>query len=376
MNETTPLQPPQYFITGAPVLMTQQGMHQYATSYVQQWPLPVAALPQITYTTDSEKRSASEDAEHDVSKRQHTAPEAPHVFSPAPILPQVFSQPPTNYSVPTLATPLAPDTSISCYDMFDEEEEMNPANKPPPDFSTMSAGDRRRYERNVREQQRSYKISKQIKVLKIVLVESGVNYKPNKFSILMSVADYIKQLQSRAIMLDAEHRKLVATIRETSEMVNSGETPSEETVEPPLSYVSSIGSDPDMLFVQGLDYKAVFEQCTAGLGIASLDGRILACNSEFQALSGLSKDELLKQSLFALMQNHKDVFEAMGSMLKEPGPKPILDVNGEPTSETKPEYWSGTVLQKDQSNLNMNISLTRTPKGHPKFFNCALSADI
>ena len=299
-----------------------------------------------------------------------------------------------------MTAPQAPDSSMSAYDMFDDDEDINPANKPPPDFSTMTAEERRRYERNVREQQRSYKISQQIKVLKIVLTESGVPYKPNKFSILMSVADYIKQLQSRSIMLDAEHHKLAATIRETSEMVNAGQVPSEEKDEPPQFGAS----EAEMLFVQGLDYKAVFDQCTAGLGVASLDGRILACNTEFETLAGMSKDVLLRQSLFALMQNHKDVFEAMGSMLKEPGPQPCLDMNGEPTPEGKPEYWSGTVLQKDQSNvsavidselmrhfvfltltfllslspdakLNMNIALTRSSKGTPKFFNCALAAN-
>jgi PAS domain S-box-containing protein len=101
-----------------------------------------------------------------------------------------------------------------------------------------------------------------------------------------------------------------------------------------------------------LDYKAVFDQCTAGLGVAALDGRILACNPEFETLAGVSKDVLLRQSLFALMQNHKDVFEAMGSMLKEPGPQPCLDKNGESTSDGKPEYWSGTVLQRDQSTVS------------------------
>jgi hypothetical protein len=41
-------------------------------------------------------------------------------------------------------------------------------------------------------------------------------------SILVSVAEYIKQLQSRAIMLNAEHQRLIDTIRKTSGLVQSG----------------------------------------------------------------------------------------------------------------------------------------------------------
>ena len=356
MAAATSLQPHQYYISGGPVKLSQQEMPQYATSFLQQWQPMVAAPMQGLCVPSSIKRPAPEGTEQNMAKRQNIATTDQALITSAPgMIHQVIAQPATLYPAPVFAAPQLPDSLLSCYDLFDDDEEMNPANKPLPDFSVMTAEERRRYERNVREQQRSYKISQQIKVLKIVLTESGVAYKPNKFSILMSVADYIKQLQSRAIMLDAEHNKLVTTIKETSEMVNSGQTPCEEKVELPF-FGKNVGNDTDMLFVQGLDYKAVFEQCTVGLGVAALDGRILACNTEFESLSGLSKEELLLQSVFALMQNHKDVFEAMGSMLKEPGPKARLDINGHPTLEMMPEYWSGTVLQNDQSSVSFILS--------------------
>ena len=149
-----------------------------------------------------------------------------------------------------------------------------------------------------------------------------------------------------------------------------------------------------MLFVQGLDYQAVFQQCPAALGVAALDGRILACNDEFAAISGISRETLLRQSLFNLMNNHEDVFRAMGAMLSSGC------ANVEPTSKENPNppapiYWSGVVNQKSQSvsvnkiqlaifvrlfsltpwsfQLFMNITLTRSDDGLPKFFNCALS---
>jgi hypothetical protein len=41
-------------------------------------------------------------------------------------------------------------------------------------------------------------------------------------SILVSVAECIKQLQLRSIMLNAEHQRLIDTIRKTNELVQSG----------------------------------------------------------------------------------------------------------------------------------------------------------
>jgi len=77
-----------------------------------------------------------------------------------------------------------------------------------------------------------------------------------------------------------------------------------------------IGNDSEMLLVQGLDYKSTFEQCSAALGVAALDGRFLACNIEFEQISGYTRDELLRHSLFNLLQNQGEAFKAMGDMLK------------------------------------------------------------
>lgn len=210
------------------------------------------------------------------------------------------------------------------------------------DLDKMTPAERRRYERNLREQQRSYKISQQIKELRDVLSESNVPFKPNKYSILLSVVDYIKQLQSRAIMLDAEHRKLITTIRQTNEMVNSGNSvaSADETTQ---SSTSPSAKDSELLFVQGLDYRSVFDQCPAALGIAALDGRILECNPEFQVLLGLPPDQLLKQSLFNLVRNHQDIFRAMAEMLKGAEVSGSCDTT---SVVAKNRFWSGAVISK------------------------------
>jgi PAS domain-containing protein len=232
---------------------------------------------------------------------------------------------------------------------FEFDDEIDPIHRPPPaNYATMSAEEKRRYERNLREQQRSFKITQQIKELRDVLAESCIPFKPNKFSILMSVVDYVKQLQSRAIMLDAEHRKLIDTIRQTSELVNSGQTPlPDDTVSNDNQRAREVGNDSEMLFVQGLDYQTVFNQCPAALGVAALDGRMLACNDEFAVVAGVSREQLLRQSLFNLMNNHEDVFRAMGEMLSAG----MLDQQPTKQDETaRPSlYWSGVVKQKSQN---------------------------
>lgn len=252
----------------------------------------------------------------------------------------------------------------------------------------MTASEKRRYDRNLREQQRSYKISQQIKELRSVLAESNVPFKPNKFSILLSVVDYIKQLQSRALILDAEHVKLINTIRQTNEMVNAGGPPESSTdctsdgtavrKDQLRSHrCDKIRNDTDLLFVKGIDYSTVFSQCTAALGVAALDGRFLACNAEFEIVSGYSRDELLRQSLFNLLTSHdmEEVFKVMGEMLKSSvGGGNEDDGNGGAETAKPLTHWSGVVSQKHQNvDLNMNITLARTADGMPKFFNCALT---
>lgn len=274
--------------------------------------------------------------------------------------------------------------------------------EPDVDVSKMTPAQRRRHERNMREQQRSYKISQQIKELREVLTDSNVPFKPNKYSILMCVVDYIKQLQARAIMLDAEHQKLITTIRQTNEMVHSGTTPSSADDTDATNMTGNMssldpGSDGEMVFVQGLNYRSLFEQCPAALGIAALDGRILECNPEFQLLLGFPREDLMKQSLFNLIRNHQDIFRAMAEMLKSAEDEPIGLDRDSPSSGVKSFVWSGSIISKRDAKvrhcidvkpclrfattkltlsfqLSMNLTLTLGNDGTPKFFSCSVTS--
>jgi PAS domain-containing protein len=169
--------------------------------------------------------------------------------------------------------------------------------------------ERRRQDRNLREQQRSRRITEQISQLRNVLLQAGVPCKPDKNSTLISVADYITQLQNRSNLLDSEHKKLLDTIARTNEMVNNqyyqatadGSSVTSAATPTPVSndllseanMTNSPLEDENIVFVQGLDYKSVFKRCGIALAVASIDGRFIDCNSEFVTLSGYSRKELL-----------------------------------------------------------------------------------
>lgn len=228
--------------------------------------------------------------------------------------------------------------------------EKPPERKSDMEIAKMTESERRRYERNLREQQRSYKISQQIKELRDVLAESNVPFRPNKYSILVSVAEYIKQLQSRAIMLDAEHQRLIDTIRKTNELVSSGEALSLSDAEDCNTNgrfttqlqqsQQSLGTD--LLLVQGIDYRTLFEHCPYPMGIATLDGRVLAANKGFEELLCCAQGQMADQSLFVYIRNHQEIFEAMAALLKRSSL--AVETDEGTCNDQQLLYWCGHVL--------------------------------
>lgn len=247
-----------------------------------------------------------------------------------------------------------------------------PKPKDEAEMAKMTPAERRRYERNLREQQRSYRISQQIKQLRDVLAESNIPFKPNKFSILVCVADYIKQLQARAIMLDAEHQKLIDTITQATELAASGQVPSPSD-DPDTSTSSLSGgteNDADMLMVQGINYKSVFEHCPFATGVASLDGRVLACNESLERLFGCEKDEMVEQSLFLYIRNHQELFEAMADLLKRSS---VASETGEGTVKHGHLllYWCGHIISQRAEKVT-KVELMFSISDHPVLTNAAL----
>jgi PAS domain-containing protein len=250
-------------------------------------------------------------------------------------------------------------------------------------------GTGRKLNRNKREQQRSQQITSQITNLKKVLVDANVQFKPDKYSTLVSVVDYVKQLQQRSKILDSEHSKLLDTINKTSEIVNSQQLA--PSVTSALSdsctglsndllsdgTISPLCEDEAMVMVRGLDYKAVFGSCPLAFSIASVDGRFLDCNREFEKVTGYTRKHLLtdrtttgpeqgsdsditasdsesggvspsqkngkNKSLFNIL-NHDDagirgVFTAMSEMLR----RPVLDGSSSADIVSSEDCWTEEV---------------------------------
>jgi PAS domain-containing protein len=158
---------------------------------------------------------------------------------------------------------------------------------------------KRRMDRNQREQQRSQKITEQIACLKELLAAANVHFKPDKHSTLITVADYIKELQARSQLLDAEHKKLIETISKTNEIVNAPHYQTSNCGETVVSNdllsdgpAGLLLEDEHAVFVRSLDYRNVFKQCSIPLAVASIDGRFMDCNVEFESLTGYPRDEL------------------------------------------------------------------------------------
>jgi PAS domain-containing protein len=174
--------------------------------------------------------------------------------------------------------------------------------KRPRDYSEVSENEdetsRRRQDRNVREQQRSQQITSQISNLKQVLQEANVQFKHDKHSTLVSVVDYVKQLQERSTMLEVEHAKLLDTITKTTDIVNSQHLSSSGDPSADISNdlltdgTLSPFEEEAMVLVRGIDYHSVFAACPLACSIASVDGRFLDCNKAFEELTCYTREEL------------------------------------------------------------------------------------
>jgi PAS domain-containing protein len=337
------------------------------------------------------------------------APSFPGFAAPMPVAPSVSSGNARRKSTTELlSTSFAPATSS-------DSRKRSRESAPP---ISEDEGDKlkRRMDRNQREQQRSQKITEQIACLKELLAAANVHFKPDKHSTLITVADYIKQLQARSQLLDSEHQKLLDTIAKTSEIASSPQyqtSAGNETVSSnDLLTDAPTGlllEDEHAVFVKGLDYRNIFKQCSIPLAVASIDGRLMDCNGEFEALTGYERDELLlcevsndcdgtpradvafsdagvpstvtttsltrNLSLFNLLcrEDMEQVFLAMSRMLKQPislGEDPP-EANSSNRGSSLPrhhDFWSGRVNQSRRMtgkvSLSKSLALTPTLSRH------------
>ena len=183
---------------------------------------------------------------------------------------------------------------------------------------------KRREERNLREQKRSQQVTNQIERLRQVLSDANVPFKPDKYSTLSAVVQYVKQLQARSTLLDSEHSKILQTIVKTSELASNQYMPTNSTDTPVLSNDLLTDSsrtctssplqqqqqqqqqDEAMVMVNGIDYKSIFKSCPFASSLASIDGRFIDCNKEFEEVCGHSRHELLRGEAELAEVNNND----------------------------------------------------------------------
>lgn len=282
--------------------------------------------------------------------------------------------------------------------------------------------EKRRRDRNQREQERSQRIANQISDLKGLLTMSNVPFKPDKFSTLVSTHNYIKTLQQRSALLDAEQKKLVDTITKSNELVNKSQngvsggsdgssssssgsqqilTSSGHAIIPSTSNLPSSEEDEILVFVRGLDYKSVFSRIRIALCVTSIDGRLLTCNDEFVDICKMSRETLVKAglrppeesneeegnlvgkaplSLFNLVarEDMQNVFTAMGTMLKVhhppqgEGKAKASNDSGlrSKSSAIKSDHWSGDIRNCHRAGTMVSLhKLAATPATFLLFFN-------
>jgi PAS domain S-box-containing protein len=181
-----------------------------------------------------------------------------------------------------------------------------------------------RNERNQREQVRAQRLNQRIKDLRSVLNEANVTYKQNKYSILVNVVGYIKQLQSRSQEAEIEHKRLFRTIRQAIDT-----TKNDGFVHHTDSDID-VGNDTPMLRAKGLDYRLVFEQCKFPLAVTAIDGRFLFFNSQFKDILGLNTDQIEHKTLFDFISGSaaESFFATVSTLLDE--------TNGKRKNATRP----------------------------------------
>lgn len=254
-------------------------------------------------------------------------------------------------------------------------------------------GFKRRHDRNLREQRRSQKITNQIDQLREVLAAASVRFKPDKYSTLVSVVDYVRQLQGRSTMLDTEHKKLLDTITKTNELVNepylanSGASSSSST-----GRMGSVGSnstkpdsalsggnasgvagggsgsdiyhDDELVFVNTIDYKRIFSKCGMALAVASIDGRLMDCNHEFVELTGYQREELLPNEEHQKQLKQQELEQQGSDMIADEVGSSFMsgsifpdEASSSSTSNSNKKLSDGSSIRTDNAEQLRNFSL-------------------
>mmetsp|Transcript_4075 Transcript_4075/g.7791 ORF Transcript_4075/g.7791 Transcript_4075/m.7791 type:complete len:420 (+) Transcript_4075:311-1570(+) len=250
----------------------------------------------------------------------------------------------------------------------------------------------RREERNMREKERSLKITQQIHELRNLLSLGGVIVpKGTKSTILTEAANYIRLLQQQQYRSEMDKAQLVQEVQRigngaigekaafairhaaaqngVSTIANlpDGPVPS---AEPQQTASSSEMSDT----LCDREYRCVFNSCSVGMAIATMGGSFIDCNLAFTELSSYTKQELKAMTIFNVTSREdlQGAFDMMSHLITPPTGG--LDADGN-NIEDSSILQSPVILRsaiRHRSDLGLSVSLIRGEDGVARYFNVTL----
>jgi len=242
----------------------------------------------------------------------------------------------------------------------------------------------RREERNMREKERSLKITQQIHELRTLLTAGGVIVpKGTKSTILSEAANYIRLLQQQQHRSELDKQQLVQEVQR----IGSGAIGQQASVAirhvaaqngidsvlglPVPSSVPSAQAMQDS--VGDRDFRIVFNSCSVGMAIATMGGSFIDCNSAFTQLSSYTKQELKAMTIFNITSRDdlQGAFDMMSKLITPPTSG--FDADGNSVQNEKPP--APVVLRsaiRHRSDLGLSVSLIRGDDGVARYFNITL----
>ncbi|EJK65393.1 hypothetical protein THAOC_13749 [Thalassiosira oceanica] len=235
----------------------------------------------------------------------------------------------------------------------------------------------RREERNLREKERSLKITQQIHELRNLLSLGGVIVpKGTKSTILTEAANYIRLLQQHQVRSEVEKGQLVKEVQRIGSgaiqqnAAQNGALSQGQAQQPqaPSSGIADTLGD--------REYRCVFNSCSVGMAIATMGGSFIDCNLAFTQLSSYSKQELKAMTIFNITSREdlQGAFDMMSQLITPPSGQLDADGNGNggviDNSSQTPVILRSAI--RNRSDLGLSVSLIRGDDGMARYFNVTL----
>eukprot|EP00543_Licmophora_paradoxa_P001659 CAMPEP_0202448002 /NCGR_PEP_ID=MMETSP1360-20130828/6785_1 /ASSEMBLY_ACC=CAM_ASM_000848 /TAXON_ID=515479 /ORGANISM="Licmophora paradoxa, Strain CCMP2313" /LENGTH=391 /DNA_ID=CAMNT_0049065357 /DNA_START=128 /DNA_END=1303 /DNA_ORIENTATION=- len=250
----------------------------------------------------------------------------------------------------------------------------------------------KREERNAREKERSFRISRQINELRNLLSKGGIVVpKGTKSSVLTEAANYIRMLQHHQYRSEIDRHQLVQQMQQIGggslgkeaasavrhvaaqngvwSLGNFGGAPPKSAMtthtEQGVQEKKADTTPPLSTTIESPEYRFVFNSCSVGMAIASMGGAFIDCNRLFCQLSSYTKQEVCSMTLFNLTSREdlQTAFDIISDMISPPTWDP--QTNG---SIPPPKRCVLKGSMKERTDLGLSIALIKSEDGLAKCF--------